>query len=95
MDAHDPRGRLVELAAARGVSLAALSALIGRNSSYLQQFVRKGSPRRLEEGDRRTLAGFFGIADSELGGIEEKSFASPGKPARPDWLDIPRLGIDA
>ncbi|NML92741.1 S24 family peptidase [Novosphingobium olei] len=62
-----PRGRLLELANARNVSLSALSALIGRNTTYLQQFVRKGSPRKLEENDRRTLAEFFGVDESELG----------------------------
>ena len=33
----DPRERLAELAERRSVSLAALSRMIGRNSSYLQQ----------------------------------------------------------
>ena len=56
MNDTDPRARLLDLAAGRHVSLAQLSALIGRNTSYLQQFVRKGSPRRLEENDRRVLA---------------------------------------
>ncbi|WP_225204609.1 S24 family peptidase [Novosphingobium huizhouense] len=62
-----PRARLLELATARNVSLSALSALIGRNTTYLQQFVRKGSPRKLEENDRRTLAEFFGVSEAELG----------------------------
>ena len=35
-----PRARLLELAQARGVSLAALSELLGRNPSYLQQFIK-------------------------------------------------------
>ncbi|SMC86580.1 S24 family peptidase [Novosphingobium sp. B1] len=61
------RARLVGLAMQRGVSLSALSALIGRNTTYLQQFVRKGSPRKLEENDRRTLAEFFGVPESDLG----------------------------
>ncbi|MEY2943201.1 MAG: hypothetical protein RLY97_1215 [Pseudomonadota bacterium] len=43
----DPRHRLLELANDRGVSLASLSSLLSRNSTYLQQFVRKGSPRKL------------------------------------------------
>ena len=69
----DPaRARLMVLAAACGVSLAALSGLIGRNASYLQQFVRKGSPRKLEENDRRTLARFFGVDEVELGGPDER-----------------------
>ncbi len=98
MAEFDPRARLLELATARGVSLAALSALISRNGTYLQQFVRKGSPRRLEENDRRTLARFLDVAEIELGG-GEKYFAFPesrrGKPPRPDWVDVPRLALGA
>jgi phage repressor protein C with HTH and peptisase S24 domain len=61
--------------------------MLDKNPSYLQQFVRKGSPRKLEEGDRAMLARFFGIAESELGGPQEKSFG--------DWVDIPRLPLRA
>lgn len=88
MVASDPRERLVALAAERGVSLAQLSAMIGRNPSYLQQFVRKGSPRRLDEGDRAKLARFFGVGEAELGASEEKS-------SEFDWIDVPRLALGA
>ena len=90
----DPRAQLLRLSAERGVSLSALSALIGRNASYLQQFVRKGSPRKLEEGDRRTLARFFGVDEALLGGAEEISLI-PGKLLRGDWVDVPRLALGA
>ena len=95
MKESDPRQLLLELAAQRDASLAQLSALIGRNASYLQQFIRKGSPRKLEENDRRTLARFFGIDESLLGAPEENSPALPGKVARGDWLDVPRLALGA
>ena len=85
----DPRERLTELAAARNASLAALSRMIGRNSSYLQQFVTKGSPRKLEEEDRRKLADFFAVAESELGAPEDR-----GEP-RGEFVDIPRLPLEA
>ena len=59
----DPREKLSELVRERGSSLAALSRMLGRNASYLQQYVTKGSPRKLEEEDRRRLAQFFGVAE--------------------------------
>ncbi|MEP7222061.1 MAG: S24 family peptidase [Novosphingobium sp.] len=94
----DPRTRLLALSEERGVSLARLSTLLGRNPSYLQQFVRKGSPRKLEENDRRTLASFFGIDESELRSAEEKN-GVPGldSPAsrRGDWVEVPRLPLGA
>ena len=91
----DPRQRLLELAEGQGVSLAALSELIGRNPSYLQQYIRKGSPRKLDEGDRSTLARFFGVGELELGAPEDISPDSNRAARRADWADIPRLPLDA
>ncbi len=95
MNWTDPRTRLLELATVRGASLSSLSALLGRNSTYLQQFVRKGSPRKLDEADRRTLAQFFGVAESELGGLEDISSKSATKTPRGEWVDVPRLALGA
>lgn len=66
-------------ARARDVSLAALSAAIRRNPAYLHQFVTRGSPRALAEGDRRTLAAMLGVTERALGGPEgpEPAFALP------------------
>ncbi|HSG34904.1 MAG TPA: S24 family peptidase [Sphingomonadaceae bacterium] len=91
-NASDARHRLAELAEARGVSLASLSRLIGRNGTYLQQFITKGSPKRLAEDDRRMLARFFGVAEAELGGSTDVSYDSQRKS---DWAEIPRLPLDA
>lgn len=85
------RARLVELAERNRTSLASLSAMLGRNPSYLQQFVRKGSPRRLEEQDRRKLAEFFGVSEVELG-------ADPAHLSQREsgaFVAIPRLSLDA
>lgn len=85
------RARLIELAERNRASLASLSAMLGRNSSYLQQFVRKGSPRRLEEQDRRKLAEFFGVSEIELGAdpVHARNSESDG------FVAIPRLSLDA
>ena len=92
MEMADPRQRLLTLSQERGVSLSRLSALLSRNPSYLQQFVRKGSPRKLEETDRATLARFFGVSEDELGAPEEVSQTREGT-AGPDWIDVPRLEL--
>ena len=90
-DAGPERARLLELAQASRASLASLSAMLGRNPSYLQQFVRKGSPRRLEERDRQRLAEFFGVSETELG--------APGRGfprgSAEEFLAVPRLPLDA
>ena len=95
-DITGPRARLLELSQGRGVSLAALSELIGRNPSYLQQFIRKGSPRKMEEQDRATLARFLGVGEEELREAQENSYAEvPVRRETGGWLDVPRLDLGA
>jgi phage repressor protein C with HTH and peptisase S24 domain len=86
----EPRERLAELARERGSSFAALSRMLGRNSTYLQQFINRGSPRKLEEEDRRKLAEFFGVGEGELGAPEDLSYETRG-----DWVEVPRLPLEA
>lgn len=83
------RERLATLAQEKGSSLAALSRMLGRNPSYLQQYITKGSPKKLEEEDRRKLAQFFEVAETELGASEEISYADSG-----EWAEIPRRAVD-
>jgi repressor LexA len=83
----DPRAALARLAAARGDSLAALSAMLGRNAAYLQQFVRRGTPRMLAERDRQVLADYFGVTEQVLG-------ASASPTLRPTFR-LPRLDVVA
>ena len=63
-----PRDALDRLTLARGTSLSALSRMLGRNVAYLQQYVRRGTPRVLPERDRRLLAAFFDVDEVVLGG---------------------------
>jgi phage repressor protein C with HTH and peptisase S24 domain len=64
----DPRIVLERLCAERGEDFAGLSRMLGRNSAYIQQFVRRGVPRRLKEEERRKLARYFAISEELLGG---------------------------
>ena len=66
----DSRATLERLCAERGESFAGLSRLLGRNDAYIQQYLRKGTPRRLPERERRILSRYFAIPDSMLGGPE-------------------------
>lgn len=65
---NDARLVLERLCAERGEDFAGLSRMLGRNPAYIQQFVRRGVPRRLGEDERRKLAGYFGIPEALLGG---------------------------
>ncbi|MCX9146341.1 S24 family peptidase [Erythrobacter sp. WG] len=91
-----PRARLLQLSQERGASLAALSELLGRNPTYLQQFIRKGSPRKLEEQDRATLARFLGVAEEELREAKDNSYAQPvNRDPAGEWVEVPRLDLGA
>jgi phage repressor protein C with HTH and peptisase S24 domain len=74
----EARATLERLCAERGESLAGLSRLLGRNDAYLQQYLRKGTPRRLPETERRMLARYFAIPDAMLGGPPADPDATPG-----------------
>jgi phage repressor protein C with HTH and peptisase S24 domain len=42
--------------------------MLGRNPAYIQQFVRRGVPKRLKEEERRKLARYFSVPETVLGG---------------------------
>lgn len=64
----DVRTILDQLIRARGEDYASLSRFIGRNPAYIQQFIRRGSPKRLAEQDRARLARYLGVGEDVLGG---------------------------
>ena len=78
----DPtRARIVERAAALRLGLKELSIKLGRNPSYLQQFIARGSPRRLPEEARHALAALLGLAEAELVAGAPPAPPRPASPA--------------
>lgn len=90
------RAVLDQLIRDRGDDYASLSRLLGRNAAYVQQFIHRGVPKKLDEDDRRTLAEYFGVAETLLGGpnIGLVRGAAPTK-ARTDVIMVPRLAVGA
>lgn len=84
MDDDQQRAALEALMAEQRIGFAELSRVIGRNPAYLQQYVRRGTPRTLAEADRQRLARFLGVPESRLGG-----------PAAAGLVEIARLDIGA
>ena len=74
----DPRLVLERLCAERGEDFAGLSRMLGRNPAYIQQFVRRGVPKRLKEEERRKLARYFSVSEALLGGPPESDRAPGG-----------------
>lgn len=84
---EDARAALERLIAEKGEDFAGLSRLLDRNPAYIQQYIRRGTPRRLAEADRRLLARYFAVDERLLGGPE----AAPAG----GLLPVPRLDVDA
>ncbi|SNS75011.1 Phage repressor protein C, contains Cro/C1-type HTH and peptisase s24 domains [Sphingomonas laterariae] len=97
----DPRATLEALVRERGEDYASLSRMLGRNPAYIQQFIKRGTPRKLDEADRAALARYFGVDEALLGG--------PARPAGPrvataerggsrrtsEFVAVPRLAVRA
>ncbi len=92
----DIRATLDQLIRDRGDDYASLSRLLGRNAAYVQQFIHRGVPRKLDEDDRRTLAQYFGVAEVMLGGPAIPSEYSKSRSAtRENVTLVPRLAVGA
>ncbi|HEV2079739.1 MAG TPA: S24 family peptidase [Allosphingosinicella sp.] len=83
----DARAALERLIEERGEDYSALSRLIGRNAAYVQQYIKRGTPKRLAEEDRRILARYFGVSEQVLGGSAHAPSA--------DQVAVPRLDVVA
>jgi len=88
MEAGDPRAALDALVVASGESYAALSRMLRRNAAYLQQYVKRGTPRLLAERDRKLLASYFRVDEAVLGG-------PVSAPIMPASAQVRRLDIAA
>jgi phage repressor protein C with HTH and peptisase S24 domain len=94
--ADDPRATLDRLIRESGHDYQRISRLIGRNAAYIQQYIKRGSPRRLEEGDRRRIAAYLGVPETLLGGPASASAPTPRAPGRgPAMLLVPQLAVGA
>jgi len=91
----DARSELDRLIRERGADYASLSRLLGRNAAYIQQFIRRGTPRKLDEEDRRTLARYFAIDEAVLGGPVAPVVATQAMRRGADYVRIPRLAVAA
>ena len=86
----EPRAYLQSLIEERREDYAALSRLIGRNAAYIQQFIKRGTPRKLAEEDRRKLARYFNVDEQLLGGA-----ASPVSVSPEGLIPIARYSVSA
>lgn len=90
----DPRAALDRLLTEKGIDYAQLSARIGRNPAYIQQYIKRGSPRRLAEEDRARIAAYLGVPEALLGGPAQR-VAVLTRTRGPGMVLVPKLAIGA
>lgn len=91
---QDPRAALDRLLTERGLDYARISQVIGRNPAYIQQYIKRGSPRRLGEQDRARIAAYLGVSEAMLGGPVQR-VATPARGRGPGMILVPKLAIGA
>ena len=91
---EDPRAALERLLTERGIDYARISQVIGRNPAYIQQYIKRGSPRRLAEADRACIAAHLGVPEAMLGGPVQR-VATPSRVRGPGMILVPKLAIGA
>nr|WP_246255572.1 S24 family peptidase [Parasphingorhabdus flavimaris] len=69
--------------------------MLGKNPAYIQQYIRRGSPRKLDENDRRRLAEFYGVEEDVLGAPKQRAAGQGGRGASSALLRIRQLQVGA
>ncbi len=89
MKQTDPRQELDQLIQQNNDDYAALSRMLGRNPAYVQQFIKRGSPRYLGERERAILARYYGVDERVLGAPDPAPRSGLGLKL------VPRLAVGA
>jgi phage repressor protein C with HTH and peptisase S24 domain len=71
VDETGQRAALDALIARDGTTLTTLSRVVGRNAAWMQQYLRRGTPKLLPERERAVLAAFFGVDEGVLGAPQQ------------------------
>ena len=97
---HDPvRETLRHLLRRNGIAMREASLAMGRNASYLQQFLTRGSPATLRRRDREALAPLLGCTPADLRPAEpvapEVPAGNPLAAAGAPLASIPEIEVAA
>lgn len=87
MEKDDPRAVLDRLIRDNGDDYVTLSRLLDRNAAYVQQYIKRGSPRTLPEKERGILARYFGV--------DERALGAPERPKDGGLRLVPKLAVGA
>ncbi len=95
MATEKARAFLDEAIAEHGATYSDISRLIGKNPAYIQQFIKRGTPRRLDEIDRHKIARHLGIPEYLLSGLPLSNDVPVIRPRAARQVTVPRLALSA
>jgi phage repressor protein C with HTH and peptisase S24 domain len=92
MSTTNARAALQRLIDERGEDYAGLSRLLGKNPAYIQQYIKRGTPKRLSPKDVAVLARYFDVPEALLNGHsgDQEDGDRP-----PELIPIPRFEVTA
>ncbi|QTD55237.1 S24 family peptidase [Parasphingorhabdus cellanae] len=90
-----PRANLERLIRENGDDFSSLSRFLGKNPAYIQQYIKRGTPRKLDEEDRRKLAEFYAVDEQLLGGGVASVSAPMSAVGTQDMVRIKQLQLGA
>ncbi len=92
---EDPRTNLERLIRSNGDDFSSLSRMLGKNPAYIQQYIKRGTPRKLDEIDRRKLAEFYAVDETILGGAIASGIARKPVDGAKNMVRIKKLQLGA
>lgn len=98
MEEVDARQALDAVIRKSGETYASISRLLGRNPTYVQQYIKRGIPQRLDDADLRRIARRLEIPPTDIGAYPDTPHALVSHTSdvvRPsDYLRIEPIGPD-
>ncbi|MEH6756908.1 MAG: S24 family peptidase [Parasphingorhabdus sp.] len=92
---NDPRANLAQLIQENRDDFSALSRMLGKNPAYIQQYIKRGTPKKLDEEDRRKLAEFYAVDEQILGAAVPAKTPRARMDAPFDMVRIKQLDLGA
>lgn len=92
MSASDARTALERLIRERREDYAGLSRLLGKNPAYIQQYIKRDTPKKLSTKDLQVLASYFGVGEAVLSG---RASGALGPDDEANLIPVPRFEVSA
>ncbi|MEW4468776.1 S24 family peptidase [Parasphingorhabdus sp. JC815] len=91
----DARANLEQLIRNNRDDFSSISRMLGKNPAYIQQYIKRGTPKKLDEEDRRKLAEYYAVDERILGAGKAAKTPSTGAAIGKNMIQIKQLELGA